>query len=59
MSEPRVDSPKCPFCAKKKTEAQTYKVAGKPVFKCQVCKHLFRADEFEESAFRWKESHAA
>ena len=48
------DSPKCLSCLKKGAVAQTYKVVGKPAFKCVTCKQTFPRDSFTPIEFTWK-----
>lgn len=39
------NSPKCPLCKDNGLDSQTYKVAGRPEFKCATCKHTFQRSE--------------
>jgi len=48
------DSPKCEECVKNGKLGQTYKVAGKPLFRCQNCNSLHHRDSFDPEAFLWR-----
>lgn len=48
------DSPKCRECYLKGTDGQTYKVAGKQIFKCKTCGSMYPLDFFDPEEFAWK-----
>ena len=48
------DSPICRVCHKDGNFGQTYKVAGKPLFRCQRCKSIFFKDDFKLIEFEWR-----
>lgn len=50
------DSPKCPTCFEKGILAQTYKIAGRASFKCQLCKLITNRDGLDSREFEWKEN---
>lgn len=49
------DSPLCPKCDEKKLRSNTYKVAGKQLYRCATCKRVFNQQMFEQEAFTWKD----
>lgn len=49
------DSPKCLSCLDLGKVGQTYKVAGKPLFRCSDCKLTYHRDTFEPEEFLWKD----
>ena len=50
------DSPRCLSCIEKGKVGQTYKLAGRPEFKCSDCKTVYAKSKFDEMAFLWKEN---
>lgn len=50
-----MDSPKCLKCFGNGEAGQTYKVAGRALFKCQNCGNLFEQGSFKEIDFKWKQ----
>lgn len=51
-------SPKCLECLRAGKRGQTYRYAGKPVFKCVDCQKLYPMSGFEPVELNWKESPA-
>lgn len=49
------DSPKCLDCIKDGKKGQTYKVAGKPLYKCSDCKDTYHEQDFDPVEFTWKD----
>lgn len=50
------DSPKCPECLKNGLISQTYKVAGKPYFKCHKDGKIYLKAIFTEEDYLWREN---
>ena len=49
------DSPKCISCLQSGRIGQTYKVAGRSLYRCSDCKVVYRASDFEPIEFAWKD----
>jgi len=48
------NSPKCPKCFDGEKLGQSYKVAGKPLFKCRDCGDFHHKDSFQDWEYKWK-----
>lgn len=53
-----MDSPKCHNCLNAGILSQTYKLAGRASYKCQVCKSVIAHSEFKAEEFTWKDDFA-
>ncbi len=49
------DSPKCIKCLKAGKIGQTYKIAGRGLYRCHDCKYMYHTAEFEPIEFAWKD----
>lgn len=49
-----MDSPKCLECFKKGFIGQTFKIAGRGLYKCHDCGKLYHQAEFQPIEFVWK-----
>ena len=47
-------SPFCPRCLDFGDLRHTYKVAGRPIFKCGTCKKIFEKEMFKPEEISWK-----
>ena len=55
MTTQALDSPYCPLCITHgKVLNNTYKVAGKPYFRCGVCKNIMPVDQFDMEDMKWR-----
>ena len=49
-----MDSPKCVKCLNHGLIGQTYKIAGKQIYKCAWCKQIYPAGGFKDIEFKWR-----
>lgn len=49
-----LDSPRCFNCISAGLTGQTYRIAGKPNFKCATCKQITNISQYQPLDFQWK-----
>ena len=54
MSVNHGDSPKCMRCIEEAKTGQTYKVAGKQMYKCGSCGRVSERSEYKDEDFTWR-----